>query len=299
MAIYSLSHKSIGKSTQADRYTASAHILYITRTRALHHIEAERMPQNGEHAADWMRHQEDHDRANARVVDKVMLALPRELSPSQRVALVRDFAESVSKGRAPWLAAFHDNTEEAHNPHCHLVFRDRDPETRKRVVGFSEKGSTDRLRVAWESHTNEALRLAKRPERIDRRTLEAQGVARRPTIHEGVRARRMARDGRRPRSRNRRFRNGFGARQRERVVDYRKIDQGRSRGDYNAAITAAKPSPAQERDYWEVLEQDRTRKDLEDLRRIHRPEPDERERRVLDLMEARKLRLKMKRGPPR
>lgn len=44
MAIYSLHHSSIGKSTQDEPYTAAAHIRYITRTRALGRIDGERMP---------------------------------------------------------------------------------------------------------------------------------------------------------------------------------------------------------------------------------------------------------------
>lgn len=299
MAIYSLCHKSVGKSTQAEAYTASAHILYITRTRALHHVDAERMPPDGDDAAHWLREEEDRDRANARVIDKVMLALPREITPAERIALVRAFAEQVSKGRAPWLAAFHDNDENAHNPHCHLVFRDRDPDTRKRVVGFSEIGSTERLRKTWETYANRALAQARCPERIDRRTLKAQGIDRRPGIHEGVRARKIRMDGRQPLSGRKRYRNRPGARRRERLVDYRFIDRGRSRGGYNAAIKASQASPEQERGYWEDIRADERRRELEELKRIHVPENGDREARVTDLMRERELRRKRKRGPPR
>ncbi|WP_170145803.1 MobA/MobL family protein, partial [Rhodoplanes elegans] len=198
MAIYSLHHQPIGKSTQARPYTASAHIHYITRTKALTHLDGERLPVSRRGAMGFLRQAEDGDRKNARVVDKVMLALPREFDAGQRHALVREFAEAATQGRAGWLAAYHDGGKDADNPHCHLVIRDRDPETGKRVAGLSEKGSTERLRLMWEQHVNAALERAGRSERVDRRTLEAQGLSREPTIHEGPRSREMDRRGARP-----------------------------------------------------------------------------------------------------
>jgi hypothetical protein len=268
MAIYSLSHNPIGKSTQRDPYTASAHIAYITRARALQQLEACRMPDNGEDAAAWLKQAEDRDRKNARVVDKIMLALPRELSPEQRVELVRAFAEELTQGKASWLAAFHENEVDANNPHCHLVIRDRDPKTGKRVIGTSEKGSTEKIRKAWEMQANDALLVAGKQQRIDRRTLEAQGLKRRATIHEGVRARRMRSDGRNPRSRPRRYRNGAGAKRRMREVQYPRIDNGRSRHDYNRQIVARHETEA---DYWMALDADRQGSELQALRAIHRP----------------------------
>lgn len=266
MAIYSLSHKPVGKSTQKDAYTAAAHINYVTRARALHHLETARMPEQAEAAAKWLRQEEDRDRANARVIDKIMLALPRELSPQQRVDLVRRFAEDISQGKASWLAAFHENAADANNPHCHLVIRDRDPETRKRVIGMSEKGSTERLRQAWEAHANAALAAAEQEARIDRRTLEAQGLTRQPTLHEGVRGRRIVAHGRTPSSRRRWYRNGIGAKRRTREVDYPALDRGESR----SATNASRRRDA-ERAHWAEIDAENERQELEKLRMIHHP----------------------------
>jgi MobA/MobL family len=149
---------------------------------------------------------------------------------------VREFAEQITAGRASWLAAFHDDGNDRNNPHVHLVIRDRDPETGKRVCGMSERGSTDRLRELWERHANEALELAGRMERVDRRTLAAQGISRKPTIHEGLSAREMEIRDRRIRSKTVEYRNGTGARSKSRRVDYRKFDKGRSRPAYNRSI---------------------------------------------------------------
>ena len=250
MAIYSLHHSAIGKATQPRAHTASAHIRYIARRKACVRLLSARMPGASAKAQAWMRAQEAADRKNARICDKVLLALPRELTGHQRAELVRTFAERVTEGRASWLAAFHERGKDEHNPHCHLVIRDRDPETGRRVCLMSERGSTERLRLLWEEHANQALENAGRTERIDRRTLKAQGIRRRPTIHEGLSAREM-RDRRKPvRSRARLVRNGVGAQSSRRLIDYRKLDQGRTRPAYNAYLRET------EADYWRVIDAD-------------------------------------------
>lgn len=272
MAIYSLHHSSIGKSTQDEPYTASAHIRYITRARALSRLEGSRMPTDAGQAMAYLKKAEDTARKNARMIDKVMLALPKELDAEERGALVRSFAEEVTRGRAPWLAAFHDKGKDAKNPHCHLVIRDRDPKTGKRVIGMSEVGSTEMLRKLWEKHANAALELAGLEQRIDRRTLEKQGIRRKPTIHEGVRARRLSKEGRTPLSRRRTYRNRPRTRSPSRVVDYRKLDKGMSRTAYNRRISLARES---EKELWAALDADRQGREIEQLRGIHRPDLDD------------------------
>lgn len=269
MAIYSLHHSPVGKSTQAQAYTAAAHIKYITRARALSRLAGARMPTASVDAMRFLREAEDTDRKNARVIDKIMLALPRELNARQRVELVRAYAEAITQGRASWLAAFHEKGKDAQNPHCHLVIRDRDCETGKRVFRMSENGSTERLRVLWEECANEALMQANKEARIDHRTLEAQGIGRAPTIHEGVRGRRMHRERRKVSSRKRTRRNAVSARSRSRAVDYPAIDKGRSRCAYNEALRARANETAS--DYWQALDADAQHRELEQLRAIHKP----------------------------
>lgn len=261
MAIFSLHHKPIGKATQRKPHTASAHIRYITRPEAASRIEGARMPTKAAKAAGYLKQMEDGDRANARVVDKVRLALPVELDAEQRAQLVRDYAEDLTQGRASWLAAFHDKGEDAHNPHCHLVVRDRDHESGKRVIGMSEAGSTEKVRALWETHANRALERAGHEARIDRRTLAAQGIQRAPTIHEGPRAQAMDRRGAQPRSQVRERRNGRGARQRSRQVDYPRIDNGRSRPAYNRALRPRETKA----DFWAAIDADKRLREFESL----------------------------------
>jgi len=178
MAIYSVRHSTIGRSTHAEG-TAGAHIGYVTRTAACRVVMGAHMPipkvgSKGGVARIWMDAQEAADRKNARVVDKLRLCLPVELDETQREELVRDFAADLTSGNVPWLAAIHDTGKDAANPHAHLILRDRHVATGKRALGMSEKGSTERVRVLWETAANRALAKAGREERIDRRSLAEQ-----------------------------------------------------------------------------------------------------------------------------
>lgn len=235
MAIYSLNHRAIGRATH-DPGTAGAHVRYITRQSAARLVLAERMPEAPHQARAWLDDQEQAERKNGRVIDKVMVALPRELTPEQRAALVREFAGDVTQGRASWLAAIHDQGKDAANPHAHIVIRDKDPATRKRVAMLSEKGSTERLRAAWEQAANRALERAGHEARIDRRSLAAQGIERTAQVHVGPRAKAMEGRGVRPSSQIRRDHRG-------RMVRYPEIDTSivhgqQTRAEHNRRIVA-------------------------------------------------------------
>jgi hypothetical protein len=95
--------------------------------------------------------------------------------------------------------------------------------------------------------------------RIDRRTLEAQGIDRAPTIHEGPRASHINDNVKRPRSKKKV--NGAG-----RVIDYPLIDKGMTRREFNAHIIdlnleRAARSGDPERAVWAHFERDQAAKD--------------------------------------
>lgn len=179
MAIYSLKHGKIGRSNDKPG-TAGAHIRYITRASAKPSLICARMPHNRYAAERWINAEEQADRVNARVCDKLILALPRELNARQRATLTRSFAEKLTKGRAPWYAAIHSSGNDRHNPHAHLVIRDRDVETRKRVIGMSEMGSTQFVRKLWCDVANDHLAMAGLEERISHERLIVQKIKRYP-----------------------------------------------------------------------------------------------------------------------
>ena len=166
MAIYSLHVGRVGRSTHAPG-TAAAHARYILRRNAASAVLSEHMPEGCRGVQGWLNDQEISDRKNARVIEKIMVALPIELHPLQRQKLVREYCGRITKGRAPWLAAIHDKGKDASNPHAHIIIRDRDIETGKRVAELSEKGSCKRLRKLWEVTANEALARAGQKARID------------------------------------------------------------------------------------------------------------------------------------
>ncbi|MAJ64478.1 MAG: hypothetical protein CL557_12755 [Alphaproteobacteria bacterium] len=248
MAIYSLNHKSIGRATHQPG-TASAHLKYITRPRAASEIIAEHMPSETTPAMRWMDAEEQASRKNARVIDKVMVALPRELDAIERAELVTAFACEVTKGRVPWVAAIHDMGKDAQNPHAHFAFRDKDIDTGKRVLRLSdserdrtkaglEPNGTEWLRMTWERCANEALEKAGHAARIDRRSLEAQGIEREPTVHIGPKANELAAIDKVPPSKvandnrvSERYPEG-------REIRWPEIDGGKSRVEHNRTIRA-------------------------------------------------------------
>ena len=240
MAIYSCNLKSIGRTTH-EAGTAGAHIRYISRPDAEPVILSEHMPFDPVQARTWIDNRERGLRKNGRVIDKVRLALPRELSKDQRRDLVRTYMKDLTGGNIPWYAAIHQSGKDAHNPHVHIAVHDRDIHSQKRLLRLSDSTRDRRkaglpgpkavnwIRERWEVICNEALEKAGHEVRIDRRTLEAQGIDRQPTIHEGPRAQHIHDNVERPQSKQRI--NGCG-----RVIDYPFIDQGRTRREFNAHI---------------------------------------------------------------
>lgn len=228
MAIYSLNHSSIGRSTHKAG-TASAHAKYILRAGADALTVGDHMPKGKHAAANWLFKAEKADRKNARVIDKIMVALPLELSTEQRKALIRDFVAEIGGGnKIPWLAAMHQEGNDQHNPHAHIIIRDRHIETGKRVAKLSSKGSTEFIRWLWEQKANAALAMAGHDAEISRSSLADRGIKRRPQIHVGPNAQAIARKGLRPAS----VRVQIG----ERVIDYPQIDNGLNRSEFNTQI---------------------------------------------------------------
>jgi hypothetical protein len=240
VAIYSCNLRSIGRTTHAAG-TAGAHVRYISRPDAQPVLLSEHMPYEADPARNFIDRAERAMRKNGRVIDKLRIALPSELDEHQRAVLVETFMAELTGGRLPWFAAIHQTGKDAHNPHVHIAVHDRDIETGRRVLRLSDN-ARDRLaaglpgpkavewvRERWEAVCNAALAEAGHDVRIDRRTLEAQGIDRKPGIHEGPRAQHIEGNVRRPESQQRV--NGCG-----RVIDYPSIDHGRTRREFNAEV---------------------------------------------------------------
>ena len=204
------SHKPIGKTTHKKGMSYS-HVNYITRDEACSKTLSQNMPADRDGARPYFEHEANKEGvpANARVADTLIVALPIELSKEQRHEAVAGFMEKIGQGRIAWLAAFHDKGKDEHNPHCHIIFRDADIETGRKVVGTTtsakdvreaeEHGwrvpprmTTKELRVAWCEHLNAEMERHGLDARFDHRRLKEQGIDREPQIHVGPKAMSMA-----------------------------------------------------------------------------------------------------------
>lgn len=187
MAIYSLNHKSIGRTTQRQG-RAGAHIRYIARRTAAPVIVSQLIPTDWKKAKRWIDREELASRKNARVADLVMVALPIELAKSEREELVRRFIQTLTGGHVPVFAAIHQEGEDSHNPHAHILIRDKSPTDGRRVLQMSERGSTRRIREKWAEEASMALKRAvyyREADQFDHRSHRARGIDQVPTKHRG------------------------------------------------------------------------------------------------------------------
>ena len=241
-------HSPIGKTTH-KKGMSYAHVNYITRDDACSKTLAQNMPADRSDARPYFEREARKDGvpANARIADTLIIALPLELSPEQRHEAIQTFMEKLGKGRIAWIAAFHDKGKDEANPHCHIIFRDADIETGRKVVGTTtsskdvkeatEKGwrvpprmTTKDMRVAWCEHLNAEMERHGLEARFDHRSLKEQGIDRQAEIHVGPKAMSMAKKDR-----------DFLSQDRSRgdhANVYTLLDAG-SRADYNKRIAEA------------------------------------------------------------
>jgi hypothetical protein len=152
MAIAMFKHTPVGKSTQAQPYTAAAHARYMMRKGAAMKVFSENMPVNWHAVQRYLKQHEDGLRKNGRVADKFIIAVPREVSPEDAESVLRRYGKRIGEGKAPFIVALH---WEENNPHAHMIFLDRDPATGKRVFGTSEMRSTELLKFNWADEVNQ------------------------------------------------------------------------------------------------------------------------------------------------
>jgi len=176
----------------------------------------------------------------AQLAREIEIALPHELTDQQREWLVKDFVreEFTRKGFAADVAIHApDRDSDARNYHAHIMVALRTID----ADGFSptkdrSQNSTAQLkewREDWEQLCNRHLERHGHAQRIDSRSLEAQGIEREPQIHVGYAGYGMEERQETPESTARLVRNAFSAGSRE--INYPAIDEG-SRFAFNQAI---------------------------------------------------------------
>ncbi|HZV20547.1 MAG TPA: MobA/MobL family protein, partial [Hyphomicrobiales bacterium] len=283
MAIYSFNHDSLGKTTNragaagdnaaynarenetrldkglgADFSDAARNAAYNAREEATYAVRSHIIPADPKEAEAWFRQQEQGDRKNARMSDRFIGALPRELTPKQCIEAVETFCRDITQDRIPWHFALHLELDKKHepdwNPHAHIIFRDRDIETGRRFLFTSahpkeraelaKKGvhawTTKDFRLQWEGQMNRALERAGYEARIDHRSLKEQGIDRDPQIHIGPGSQNAAKKGHEFESRDR-LRG-------ERTIPYSILDHG-SRAQHNERIMQGNRQPTASREH--------------------------------------------------
>jgi len=147
----------------------------------------------------WNRIEAVERRKDAQLAREIQLALPHELDHGARVELVRGFvtAELVSLGMVADVALHAPGGRgDDRNFHAHVLLTLRPVDGEgfgKKCRAWNEVEYLERWRAAWADHVNRALEGAAIAERVDHRSLAAQGIARAPQIKLGAAVQAMQR----------------------------------------------------------------------------------------------------------
>ncbi|TCB10620.1 Ti-type conjugative transfer relaxase TraA [Rhizobium leguminosarum bv. viciae] len=164
-------------------------------------------------SALWNAAERAEKRSDARIAREFEIALPHELTPDQRLALTRAFAEDLANryGAAVDFAIHRPGgASDIRNSHAHLMMTTREV----RETGLGDKTLLERenrwllanhlppsqlqlkdLRQAWEHLANRHLAMSGHDIRIDSRSHLEAGITIEPTEHVGVHATQIDRQG--------------------------------------------------------------------------------------------------------
>ena len=190
-------------------------------------LPANAPPEYSDRAALWNAVEKAETRFDAQLSRGIIAALPKELPFDQSIRMVKEYCREnfVSRGMCCDIA-IHDPAPPVHNPHVHIMLTMRGidengkwlPKSKKEYV-LDENGERIRLssgryknrkvdlvdwnsqenaevwRKVWADLANEFLERNNRPERIDHRSYERQGIDQIPTVHIGVAASQMEKKG--------------------------------------------------------------------------------------------------------
>ncbi|MFG6336438.1 MAG: MobA/MobL family protein [Lachnospiraceae bacterium] len=162
---------------------------------------------------------------DAQLAREIEISLPVELNREEQLRLARSFISDTFVA-AGMCADFSIHDKKDGNPHFHVMLTIRPlkedgqwgakcrkvyelDESGQRIpngkggwknhredtTDWNDKGNVEKWRAAWAAYANRALEAAERPERIDHRSYERQGIDKIPSIHLGVAASQMERKG--------------------------------------------------------------------------------------------------------
>jgi len=205
MAIYHCSVKLIGRSSGRSSVAAAAYragekiknerdgvIHSYTKKSGIIYSEIllpERAPQEYKsRAVLWNAVEQAEKRKDAQTAREIEIALPIELTQSEQINILQKFTKDnfVNRGMIADVC-IHDKSDG--NPHAHIMLTTR--EITPDGFGGKERTWNDKellnaWREQWAATCNRAFLGKNLSERIDHRTLQAQGIDREPTIHMGT-----------------------------------------------------------------------------------------------------------------
>jgi len=149
----------------------------------------------------WSAVEKREKRKNSQLAREIEISLPHELTQEQREYLIKDFVREnfVRKGMVADVALHTPHPDgDPRNYHAHvlLTMREIGPEGfGAKLRDLNSKAQLEAWREKWEHIANRYLERFGHEARIDRRTLEAQGIDREPTVHVGPTATQFEREG--------------------------------------------------------------------------------------------------------
>lgn len=152
MMLYHFDHRTItatkSGTPQKAIEAARASLRYIKRHGTVEYY------QNCEFSSFLKK--ENFTRKNARISDKIIVALPREATPHDRRFLVKRFLDKMGNAwnNVPVAIAFHTEGHDSLNPHAHLMLSDR-PFEGCHKIGLTHFKSTEKMREIWAETLNE------------------------------------------------------------------------------------------------------------------------------------------------
>ena len=188
----------------------------------------------------WTAAEKAETRKNSRVAREALISLPHELTDKQRQEAVERFCKHlVGRYGAGVDYAIHrpHKDSDSRNHHAHVLFTTRaftheGLGAKIRALDDKEQGKAEinHMRSVWEKIGNNALQQANRPERINKKSLEAQNINKLPEPKQGAIAT----------SKQRKQQHSYAGADRQAVKAYNRIIQRYPRSERAKYIQQAK-----------------------------------------------------------
>ncbi|MEL6408523.1 MAG: MobQ family relaxase [Chloroflexota bacterium] len=155
----------------------------------------------------WNRVEERETRKDSQLARSIVVALPRELSIDDNIALLREHVQEqfVSQGMIADIAVhLKDASDGLPQPHGHILLSLREIDDNgewspRKNREWNHPSLAEQWRTTWEQTQNAYLEAAESDARVCMASYERQGINRVPTLHMGQRAWDLEQDGLRTR----------------------------------------------------------------------------------------------------